>query len=209
MPILADSVQETIEDDAERYLQMVASGELRPAGVFAMYKAIPFRMYLGTDRLIGNSLATCRLLVLTKGDEIVYSCYYKVAENEYFATRAVQVEVRQTPRYPGLARAVMRHHFMREFDSLRTDLSGTECGRNMWRQFYKDYRKELHFYKGFVNIDLRKSDGSNNQDAACPDKVTHLKHMKTGSSLRDEMWHDNKDGNVVVIYATKVPLWTE
>jgi hypothetical protein len=209
MPILADPLYESIEDDADRYRQLIADGELVEAGVFAMYRAIPYKIYLGADRLVGNSLAQCRLLVLTKGHDIVYSCYYKVAENEYFGNRAVQVEVRQAPHLPGLARSMMRHYFLREFDALRTDLSGTAAGREMWRSFYKQYRKELYFFKGHVNIDLRLSNGSNNQDAACPDRVTHLKHIENGCSVRDEMWHDNKDGNVVVLYASNKPLWTE
>ena len=209
MPIFADPLYETIEDDADRYRQLIADGELVEAGVFMMYRAIGYRIYLGADRSVGNSLSTCRLMVLTKGHDIVYSCYYKVAENEYFGNRAVQVEVRQAPHLPGLARAVMRHYFLTEFDSLRTDLSGTEAGKKMWRQFYKEYRKELYFYKGFVNIDMRQPYGSINQDAACSERATHLKPMCNGASMRDELWHDNKQGNVVVIYASTKPLWTE
>jgi len=206
MPILADAVVETIADDEERYRQLIASGDLEQVGVYAYYKAVPYKLYLGTDRMIGNSLSTCRLLVLAKGDEFVYSCYYKVAENEYFGQRAVQLEVRQAPHLRGLARNVMRNYFLLKFDALRTDLSGTPCGRHMWQEFYKEFRKDYHFYHGFVNIDLRTSHGDNNQEAACPDRVTHIKSLKTGVAMRDELWHDNKAGNVTVIYISNKPL---
>nr|DAF93603.1 MAG TPA: hypothetical protein [Myoviridae sp. ctshb19] len=206
MPILADNVVETLASEESRYLEMIDRGELVETGVFAYHKAIPFKIFMGTDHYVGEVLAACRLLVLVKGQDVVYACYYKTAENEYFGNRVVQVEVRQSPAWPGLARAMMRHHFLRHFDAVRTDISGTHDGRRMWQKLYADYRKELYFYQGRLNIDLRTSSGDNNQDAACPDRVTHIKSLKTGVAMRDEMWHDNKLGNVVVIYMANKPL---
>lgn len=208
MPILTNDLTEKIVEDEQRYFQMINSGELVPDGVFAYYMAIPYKVYLGVDRHIGNSLSTCRLMVLVKGEDVVYSCYYKVAENEYFGRRVVQVEVRQSPDLPGLARSVMRHYWLRNFDAIRTDLSGTNSGQTMWKQFFAHYKKELHFYKGLVNIDLRLSNGSDNQDPACPERVTHLKTMRSINYF-DGMWHSNKDGNVSVIYASNKPLRTD
>ncbi len=210
MPILADALVEPIKEDEGRYLQMIADGDLLENGPFA-YEGIGYKLYVGTDRYIAG-LSGCRLLVLFKGNDCVYSCYYKLAENQYFGNRAVQVEVRQSPKLPGLARHVMRYYFLRHYDSIRTDLSSTPQGRSMWQQFYIDHRKEkeLFFYQGTVNIDLRKSDGSNNQDASCPEVVTHLRAMRNACTvLREGMWHDNKQGNIIVIYASNKPLWTK
>lgn len=210
MPILADALVEPIKEDEGRYLQMIADGDLEENGLFT-FKGIGYKLFVGTDRHI-QGLSGCRLIVLFKGDDCVYSCYYKMAENQYFGNRVVQIEVRQAQSLPGLARHVMRNYFLRHYDSIRTDLSSTPQGRNMWQQFYIDHRKEkeLFFYQGLVNIDLRKSDGSNNQDASCPELVFDVRAMRNACTvLREGMWHDNKQGNVVVIYASNKPLWTK
>lgn len=210
MPILADALVEPIKDDEGRYLQMIADGDLEESEPFG-FMGIGYKLYVGTDRYVPG-LSNCRLVVLFKGEDCVYSCYFKMAENQYFGNRVVQVEVRQSPKLPGLARSMMRNYFLRFYDSIRTDLSSTPQGRNMWQQFYTDYRKagDVYFYQGLVNIDLRKSDGSNNQDASCPEVVTHLRAMRNACTvLREGMWHDNKEGNVIVIYASNKPLWTK
>lgn len=208
MPILADVLVESIKEDEARYLQMIADGELESMG-HHVFRGIGYKLFVGTDRHI-ESLSRCRLVVLFKGEDCVYSCYYKMAENEYFGNRVVQVEVRQIPSLPGLARHMMFDYFLRNFDSIRTDLSSTAQGRAMWQSFYAEYRKtpDLHFYQGRINIDMRQPDGMNNQDAACPEVVTKLRSMHNGCTvLREGMWHDNKQGNVVVIYASNKPLW--
>lgn len=209
MPILANVLVDPIKDDEPRYLQMIADRQLIEVGPYA-FMGIGYKLYEGKDLFI-PALKGCRLVVLFKGMDCVYSCYYKVGQNEYFGRRVVQVEVRQAPHLPGLARAFMKNYFLRHYDSIRTDLGSTPQGRQMWNKFYLDHRKkgELFFYHGVVNIDVNTPDGMSNQDASNPEIAERLFTMSTASALmRQNLWHDNKCADVAVIYASNKSLRT-
>lgn len=203
MPILADVLVETLKDDEPRYLQMIESGELvYDRKIVAMARV--YQLYVGVDRYV-ESLSNCRLVVLLKDGECVYSCYYKVAHSPYFGNRVVQTEVRQAPGRPGIARSMMKNYFLKDYDCIRTDLGSTTQGMKMWQTFYDDFRHELFFYKAQVNIDLRTSDGLSNQDASYTEVARRVGRIRLGR-LHPNWWHDNKAGNVCVIYASNNPM---
>lgn len=197
MPILADSILEPIGYDIDRYNNILDSqtcayrGGITLGGVF--YTAVEI-----CDTEI-NGLENCRLLLLYSIDEgIVYSCYFKHVMTKTFGHRVVQVEVRCT--VPGLARAAMSEYFMRHYDSLRTDISNTPAGRKMWERFIS--QDGFNFYLSDLTIDLRNEQGAHNQDAYQPEIYQNLRHYNAD----EQIWHDNRKGDVIVVYATNEKL---
>lgn len=202
MPILAEVVVDAIKEDESRYRSMIKSGELKLDRIF-VHDGIGYNLYLGKDNYIA-ALANCRLIALFKGDDCVYSCYYKMAETPHFGKRVVQVEVRQSGSMVGLARNIMLNYFLKHYDSIRTDLSNTKSGLKMWQTFFGEQRHNLYFYNARINIDLRQPNGAINQDATCAEYPAHIRRVHT-KELPVQWWHDNREGNVHVVYALKTP----
>lgn len=196
MPILANTIIATLEDDADRYTDMLIASTVsdvleHDGAVYDVYSSL-------SDKEIPG-LEDCSLMVLTDSDNtIVYSCYYKLVGTRVFGKRIVQVEVRCS--VPGLARAVMERLVQKGL-TLRTDISNTPAGRKMWERFIQ--QSGFNFYLAELTIDLRAPQGFINQDANQPEIYKNLRRL----SPDEEVWHPNrKSGYVTVVYATKEKL---
>lgn len=197
MPILANAVLEQIGNDVDRYEDILNSQTCAYRGSIT-YDGVIYTAVEISDTEI-NGLDDCRLLLLySQQDGIVYSCYFKHVTTETFGHRVVQVEVRCT--VPGLARAAMSEYFMLHYDSLRTDISNTPAGRKMWERFIR--QDGFNFYLADITIDLRTENGAHNQDAYRPEIYQNLRHYNAD----EQIWHDNRKGDVIVVYATNEKL---
>lgn len=196
MPILANTIIATLEEDADRYTDMLIESTVsdvleHDGAVYDVYANL-------SDKEIPG-LEDCALMVLTDSDNaIVYSCYYKLIGTQVFGKRIVQVEVRCS--VPGLARVVMERLVQKGL-TVRTDISNTPAGRKMWERFIQ--QSGFNFYLAELTIDLRAPQGFINQDANQPEIYKNLRHL----SPDEEIWHPNrKSGYVTVVYATKEKL---
>ena len=194
MPILANTVIATLEDDADRYADMLVN-----ARVYSVVKfdGNAYDLYAGLSDTEIDGLEDCTLMLLTDADNaVVYSCYYKVASAPKFGIRVVQVEVRCS--VPGLARHMMQR-MVNNGHVIRTDISNTPAGRKMWERFIQ--QNDFEYFIADLSIDLRKPYGHTNQDANQNEIYENLRKLEAG----EEIWHPNrKSGYVSVVYATKV-----
>ena len=194
MPILANALIEKLEVDYDRYCDLLQGTQ---CGYLLKTHTDTFVAYDVKDTAIPG-LEDCRLLLVRLKDEIVYSCYYKVVDNPFFGKRVVQVEVRTVSH--GLARLVMSQYFLKRFDAIRTDISNTPAGRKMWEKFIGTDQYE--FYIAELSIDARTELGRRNQNANSVESILNLRRLTTD----DVIWHDNRRGNVSVIYATNASI---
>lgn len=195
MPILANALIEKIEVDHDRYCDLLQNETCvrlvhGDNATFAAFEVV--------DTAVPG-LEDCKLLLLADMYEVVYACYYKVAVHPIFGKRVVQVEVRT--EVPGLARLVMSQYFLQRFDSLRTDISNTPAGRKMWEKFIKN-SNEQEIYIADLSIDANTELGRRNQDANTVEEIQNLRRLTSD----DVIWHDNRRGNVSVVYATHASI---
>jgi len=194
MPILANALIDKIEVDHDRYCDLLR---------YEKYVRLihgdnaTFTAYEIVDTAVPG-LEDCKLLLVADMCEVVYACYYKVANHPTFGQRVVQVEVRTD--VPGLARLIMSQYFLQRYVSIRTDISNTPAGRKMWEKFIKADQQE--FYIADLPIDANTELGRHNQNANNVETVNNLRRLTTD----DVIWHDNRRGNVSVVYATNASI---
>jgi hypothetical protein len=193
MPILANALIAPLEDDIDRYAQIIGDDSIN-CGVME-HDGITYEMREFQDTEI-TGLEDCRVRTLNVygTDEIVYSCYFKSVRSPTFGQRVVQVEVRT--QVPGLARAVMRNQILQRGRCLRSDISNTPAGRKMWERFIQ--QGDFNFYLADLSIDLRKPYGAHNQDA---NQIEIFQNLRPYDA-KEKVWHDNRQGDVIVVYAT-------
>lgn len=199
MPILANAELPLLEQDIERYNYILNTQTCAYTGGI-VHEGIEYKTVEISDTEI-NGLEDCRVLVMysTPGDgEIVYSCYFRRAVIPVLGRRVVQIEVRCN--IPGLARAAMSQYFLKRYNAVRTDISNTPSGMRMWKRFIKQGKH--NFYLADVSIDMRGPHGEHNQNANLPEIYQNLRNYNAG----EKIWHDNRKGDVVVVYATKGKL---
>jgi hypothetical protein len=195
MPILANALIERIDVDRDRYLGLINRCKY---AILMKEGDDTYRAYETKDPSVPG-LEDCRLLIVTLNDrDIIYSCYFKVVEHPFFGSRVVQVEVRSDE--PGTARFVMQRFFLKHYGALRTDISHTPAGRKMWERFIET--NQCNFYIADLPIDANTELGRRNQDANNVEQFYHLRRLTTD----DVIWHDNRRGNVSVIYATNASI---
>lgn len=205
MPIIADDFVDPIRDDAERYLRLIEEGKLIYESDLEFEsdgEPEKFRVYAGSEDVVNGD---CRLVVLRYKKEIVYSCYYKLAQTTEFGLRAVQIEVRQERH--GLARKMMHDWFLKKFDSLRCDLASTRAGKRMWQKFCEESLAVGHkVYGAEISIDHRVTEHwADNQNSNLPEEVINVERL-TAKQLEKSfatLWHDNRQGNIKVLYVKR------
>lgn len=191
MPILANALIAKLDDDVARYQQIIETDSMNCGTL--VHDGVTYNIREFQDTEIAG-LEDCRVRTLSVRDEIVYSCYFKFVRSMMFGTRVVQVEVRT--QVPGLARAVMRNQILERGWCMRSDISNTPAGRKMWERFIQ--QGEFNFYLADLSIDLRTPDGALNQDA----NQLEIIHSLRPYDANEKVWHDNRQGDVIVIYAT-------
>lgn len=202
MPILANTVIASLEEDIPRYEKIIAREGTKQWGQGVEHDGKFYDVLSDYKDTAIPGLEDCNLMLLRDAARnIVYSCYYKLVGIRGIGTRIVQVEVRCN--VPGLARAAM-HYFMHFPNAaLRTDISNTPAGRKMWERFIAQRGYGYHFHLAELLIDLRTPFGATNQDANQVETFENLRHY----SPDEEIWHPNrKSGYVTVVYATKESL---
>lgn len=187
MPILANALDVPIEVDQPRYTQLIKGCRHIDVVDFDM------RYYLyDVQDVYVPGLENCRLCLLTDGRDVLYSCYYNLVTHPQLGKRIVQVEVRCD--VPGLARHMMGY-YLEKYDTLRTEITHTPAGRNMWLRFMENAKYD--FLMASLAIDATTEKGLNNQNSALPENFYNLRTADVTKA-----WHDNKQ-DVVVIYAIK------
>lgn len=192
MPILANPFAIPLSDDEVRY-------------AFLQPDAPDFKYSFRNETLIGyllkdETIEDTELLLLYNDDnELLYSCYFKVAHHPKLGERVVQVEVRCVE--PGLARDVMANYFLKHYDSIRCDIQTTMAGLRMWDKFVKS--TDFKFYVGWLGIDLRTAHGENNQDANRAEIFDSFGPLNKPVLFYQDT---NRLGSVSVIYATNASI---